>query len=183
MLHRAFPVRRFVDLRPIGVGAAPPLVAAGGPGARDEVRAYAARIDKAVKSFQHDINLQTSGLAEKGKVLTDDQTEWLLFTWPDWHTKWKSYYASLQEFDLFGDSPSNAWQKLELREEELKKHRAKFASFKLGTLTPVPGDLADEDAYNPEKRPFISTKTALIGLGLISATGYLLSQVRGLSGR
>lgn len=179
MPHRPLAVRRSV---PIAIVGAPPLVVStGAPGARGEVLAYADRVDKHVRGMR--IDVEKAIKATSGKTLPPDQYNWLIFTWPDFNVRWKSYYAEIQEFDLFGDSPSQAWEKIESYEGELQKLHEELKSFKIGApITPLPKDLEDPDSVKSKPSSFLAGwwKPVLLGTAMIAATGFALSQVNAL---
>lgn len=123
------------------VGAPPAIVEWGLPGARDEVRAYAARIDAAWTAFQTmDVNPWLASLPRDsaGKlVLTSDQRT-MLDTLRDRRTEFAAYKAQIDTFDITGPTPAQAWQRLQLFEDEYKDSREKFSKL-IGKPLASPG--------------------------------------------
>lgn len=127
------------------VGAPPVSVSWGLPGARDEVRAYVARVDAAADLMQGRFADWTAEKKGGGVALTDDEIKYLA-DWPSFYARWKAWTVQLDSFDPTGPSPSEAWQKTEVFEKELESLRVRFAALTTATTTkapPPPGPLED----------------------------------------
>lgn len=143
------------------VGAAPAVVSAGAPGAREEVRAYASRIAAAWEAFMKD---DFARVFYDGTKHTPDQLSVMTQVRVD-RSKFDLYRESLQSFSFFGPSASEAWQELILHETTLNNDRKLFADAFGKLKSPTPPALENEGGV-PAK-PLFSGPT--IGTGLVAA--------------
>lgn len=112
------------------VGAPPTSVEYGLPGARDEVRAYAGRIDAAWTAFQtQDLAPWLASLPRDttGKIMLASGQRATLDMIRDRRTAFAAYKTQIDTFDITGPSPSQAWQRLQLFEDDYKDSREQFS--------------------------------------------------------
>lgn len=180
------------ELEPLMVIGAPPLVVStGAPGARGEVRAYAARVD--VTAEQLHTAFRAWLAAKWGDVPPDEQKAptadeaAFIRDWPPWYAEWNRWVDQLDSFDPLGPTPAQAWQKTQLYDDELEGHRKAFAALATGTpgvKVPEPGK--DPDGKGGHEEPGgVASGAASIPWGTITtivlfvAGAWVISSIAG----
>lgn len=194
------------------VGEAPVLVATGAPGAREEVRAYSERIRAAWREF-YDTDYapwfsdRTSGKAGAGKLAfnvpappgvptfndpivmgsavggTPQERELMTRVEGD-RAAFLAYAKAIEGFDLFGPSPSQAWQALILHENALKADRARFTPATGRALkSPDPDELEREGGIKQEGFfSGVNLGTIATVVGVVAGAVIFSSAVRAVRG-
>jgi hypothetical protein len=119
------------------VGAAPYLLD------RAQVRAYADRVNEAVRTLGNDIRSRQldkgiSGDAEHTVAYNpaDGKLPWGWWTsWLHFKTEWEAYYEKLQGFDLFGPTVWSAWAAIEDFETRFNVYKKDFTTKYAGIST------------------------------------------------
>lgn len=115
------------------VGAPPLVVAAGGPGARDEVRAYAARVDAQIQKMDPIVNDWWFEREGETAPWTDAENQFNI-DWPNFKIEFARWKGDIETFNVFGPSPAQAWEKTQIFENRLEDLRKRFAE--LAKTTP-----------------------------------------------
>jgi hypothetical protein len=178
------------------VGAPPLIVSMGAPGARDEVRAYVARVDVFVDKLRRAIR---AWLNERGVDLTDPMHPTvpadfsvpeadLVLAWTRFDPRWQAWVEQTSKFDLFGPSAAQAWQTTQLFEAEAMGLRDRLEKIAKATkskvdVPPAPGSLEPPGGHDPggilpAKFPW----DTVVAIGLLLAGGYAITSVARLKG-
>lgn len=163
-----------------------------------DVRSYAERLHKAWTDFyEKDIDAwvtavnKKASLAEEGIVtgdtiggskLTTEQKDFLASVADDM-ASFEAYRAKISTFDLFGDTPSEAWGKLQVFEKTLNEDRSQFKSVTGRSLkSQKPTSLEDPEGYVDPSKAGKSTFpwTGVLIVAGLAAAAYLVVSVTGL---
>lgn len=186
-------------VRMASVGAPPTVVELGLPGSRDEVRAYATRIEHAWVEFW-DVDVRPWSKADwvtsSGTVVGDvigggtpeeqakAKAEIALFAKMVADRRaFEAYQDKIESFDLLGPTPSQAWERLQVFEDDLKQDRAALEKMKgspLASRPPgaleLPGGVKQGTATVFEN-VFALVKWLVIGAGVYYGGKFLVTKI------